>query len=90
MGNGVLGRASSISFLDVAVQARTKIAMTIRRIKAPIISAATPSSDAPPATVAMASPTTSALLHFENPRVVGISPARTAALKKPQARSAAA
>jgi hypothetical protein len=49
-----------------------------------------PSSEAPPATVAPASPITSGPLHLENPRVVGISPARTATLKTPQASSAAA
>ena len=49
-----------------------------------------PSSEAPLAAVAMASPVTSGPLHLENPRVVGISPASPATLKTPQASSAAA
>jgi hypothetical protein len=49
-----------------------------------------PSSEAPLAAVALASPITSGPLHLENPRVVGISPARPATLKTPQASSAAA
>ena len=49
-----------------------------------------PSSEAAPAPVARASPITSGPLHLENPRVVGISPTKTATLKTPQASSAAA
>jgi len=62
----------------------------IKRINAPVIRAAMPSSEAPPAAVAVASPITSGPLHLENPRVVGISPVRPATLKTPQASSAAA
>jgi hypothetical protein len=49
-----------------------------------------PSSEAPLAAVAMASPITSGPLHLVNPRVVGISPTSPATLKTPQASSAAA
>jgi hypothetical protein len=62
----------------------------INRISAPMMRAAIPSSEAPPAAVATASPITSGRLHLENPRVVGISPVRPATLKTPQASSAAA
>jgi hypothetical protein len=62
----------------------------INRMSAPMMSAAMPSREAPPAAVAMASPITSMPLHLENPRVVGISPARPATLKTPQASNAAA
>ena len=61
-----------------------------KRISAPMMSAAMPSSEAPLAAVAVASPVTSGPLHLENPRVVGISPTRPATLKTPQASSAAA
>ena len=71
-------------------EARTKVARMIKRINAPVMRAAMPSSEAPLAPVAMASPITSGRLHLENPRVVGISPARPATLKTPQASSAAA
>jgi hypothetical protein len=67
-----------------------KVARMIKRINALVIRAATPSSEAPLAAVAMASPITSGLLHLENPRVVGISPAKPATLRTPQASSAAA
>ena len=67
-----------------------KVARMIKRINAPVMRAAMPSSEAPRAAVAMASPITSGPLHLENPRVVGISPARAATLKTPQASSAAA
>ena len=49
----------------------------IKRINAPVMRAAMPSSEAPLAAVAMASPITSGPLHLENPRVVGISPDQT-------------
>ena len=62
----------------------------IKRINTPVMSAAMPSSEAPLAAVAVASPITSGPLHLENPRVVGISPVRPATLKTPQASSAAA
>jgi hypothetical protein len=62
----------------------------IKRINAPVMRAAMPSSEAPLAAVAMASPITSGPLHLENPRVVGISPTSPATLKTPQASSAAA
>jgi hypothetical protein len=62
----------------------------IRRINAPVMRAAMPSSEAPLAAVTMVSPVTSMSLHLENPRVVGISAARPAILKTPQASSAAA
>ena len=62
----------------------------IKRMSAPVMRAAMPSSDAPLAAVAMASPVTSGPLHLENPRVVGISPTSPATLKTPQASSAAA
>ena len=55
-----------------------------------MMSAAMPSSEAPLAAVAVASPITSGPLHLENPRVVVISPTRPATLKTPQASSAAA
>jgi hypothetical protein len=72
------------------VNARTKVARTIETIKAPMMSAAMPSNEAPPAAEAMASPTTSVPLHLENPRVVGINPTKAATQKTPQASSAAA
>jgi len=62
----------------------------IKRINAPVMSAAMPSSEAPLAAVATVSPITSRPLHLENPRVVGISPISPATLKTPQASSAAA
>ena len=62
-----------------------KVARMIKRINSPVMRAAMPSSEAPPAAMAMASPITSGPLHLENPRVVGISPARAATLKTPQA-----
>ena len=62
----------------------------IKRMSAPVMRAAMPSSEAPLAAVAMASPITSGPLHLENPRVVGIRAARPATLKTPQASSAAA
>jgi hypothetical protein len=62
----------------------------IKRINAPVMRAATPSSEAPLAAVTMASPIPSGPLHLENPRVVGISPASPATLRTPQASSAAA
>jgi hypothetical protein len=67
-----------------------KVARMIKRINAPAMRAARPSSEAPPAAVAMASPITSMPLHLENPRVVGTSPTSPATLKTPQASSAAA
>jgi hypothetical protein len=90
MGKGVLGRASSISLLDVAVKVITNVARTIRMIKAAMMSAAIPNSEALPAAEAMARPITSMPLHLEKPRVNGINPASTATEKTPQARSAAA
>jgi hypothetical protein len=90
MGKGVLGRASSISLLDVAVRAITKVARMSRPIRAPMMRVATPSNDAPPAAEAMAKPITSMPLHRAKPRVDGINPARTATQKTPQASSAAA
>jgi hypothetical protein len=72
------------------VEARTKVARIIKRITRPVIRAATPSSEAPLVAVALASPITSGPLHLENPRVVGIRPTSPAALKTPQASSAAA
>jgi hypothetical protein len=62
----------------------------IKRINAPVMRAAIPSSEAPPAAVAMASPITSTKLHVENPRVVRPSPARPEIHQTPQASSAAA
>jgi hypothetical protein len=55
-----------------------------------MMSAAMPSSDAPPAAEATANPITSMPLHLEKPRVEGISPSRAPKLKAPQASSAAA
>jgi hypothetical protein len=62
----------------------------IKRINAPVMRAAIPSSEAPPAAVVIASPITSTTLHVENPRVVRPSPARPEIHKTPQASSAAA
>lgn len=59
-------------------------------ISVPMMSAAMPRSEAPPAADAKANPITSMPLHLEKPRVVGISPTRAATQKTPQARSAAA
>jgi hypothetical protein len=67
-----------------------KVAGMIKRTNAPVMRAAIPSSEAPLVAVAAASPITSGPLHLENPRVVGISPTKTATLKTPQASSAAA
>jgi hypothetical protein len=67
-----------------------KVAGMIKRTNAPVMRAAIPSSEAPLVAVAAASPITSGPLHLENPRVVGISPTKTAILKTPQASSAAA
>jgi hypothetical protein len=67
-----------------------KVAGMIKRIMAPVMRAATPSSEAPLAAVALASPITSGPLHLENARVVGISAKSPARLKTPQASSAAA
>ena len=67
-----------------------KVARMIKTMSAPMRSATTPSSAAPPAAKAIASPITSIPLHLKNPRVVGIRPTSPAALKTPQASSAAA
>jgi hypothetical protein len=94
MGKGVLARALSVSLLDVVLKASTKVARRKRVIRALIsaliMTAAMPRNEAPPAAEAKASPTISMPLHFEKPRVVGISPTRAATQKTPQARSAAA
>ena len=72
------------------MEARMKVAGMIKRISAPVMRAAIPSSEAPLVAVAAASPITSGPLHLENPRVVGISHTSPATLKTPQASTAAA
>ena len=72
------------------MEARMKVARMIKRINAPVMRAAMPSSEAPPAAEAMTSPITSLPLHLENPPVVGMSPVSPATQKTPQASSAAA